>query len=126
MICGKECVVEFKKIGGATRSEIMEGGGEMENDGGSVGEGGMGGEIGGAMRGQLEFGMDDRWLHKQLECQEGTEEVVVGGAGHGGDKQSVDRVGGGSRSIHDSDHVFSCALARPPAMPPKVTKEHYM
>ena len=95
MICGKECVVEFKKIGGATRSEIMEGGGEMENDGGSVGEGGMGGEIGGAMRGQLEFGMDDRWLNKQLECQEGAEEVVVGGAGHGGDdKQSVDRVGG--------------------------------
>ena len=87
--------MEFKKIGGATRSEIMEGGGEMKNDGGSVGEGGMGGEIGGAMRGQLEFGMDDRWLNKQLECQEGAEEVVVGGAGHGGDdKQSVDRVGG--------------------------------
>jgi hypothetical protein len=40
----------------------------------------------------------------------------VGGAGHGGDKQSVDRVGGGSRSI--LDHVSS-SLARPPAMPPK-------
>ena len=75
MICGKECVVEFKKIGGATRSEIMKGGGEMENDCRSVGQGGMGGEIGGAMGGQLEFGMDG-WLNKQLKCQEGAEEVV--------------------------------------------------
>jgi hypothetical protein len=54
----------------------------------------------------LEFGMDDRWLNKQLECQEGAEEVVVGGGGHGEDKQSVDRVGGGSRSIQDSDHLL--------------------
>ena len=66
MICGKEGVVEFKKIGGATRSEIMEGGGEMENDCRSVGQGGMGGEIGGAMGGQLEFGMDG-WLNKWVD-----------------------------------------------------------